>query len=363
MLIGPPSGAAIEAVSAQGAVRRTARAEALAHALADAREEAYSRLRSGRGRTVFPERSDTGLPIEIPSPEARDASAAAARILHALAAEARDPNASPEQLTHLAAEARRFAPRREQNPVYDALAANPNTPPDLLAFLMPLCPVALAANPVLPLLPLEMPDFTARVPRRDRFDLLRRGDLPASLARLLRTDPDPEVAESAALHLAIAGEIAPADKARETEFREYLRTRATRPEEIHGLAELSAAGMVPDWLLPRRPDTLPVPSAADATRLQRLAVATLAGSPLPAPSKGDDCRPLIGVARYLALRSLLGDPASRRLVPDSATADPDFLVRLALAESLPAGRDTDLLRLSRDGNRFVRAAANSRRGR
>src|SRR5690348_10278158 len=82
--------------------------------------------------------------------------------------EASNPKTPPARLRVIAETASLSALeqiRREfaAGPIYAALAANPNTPPDILLPLAVGFPEEFARNPVLPLLPLEMPDIIERL--------------------------------------------------------------------------------------------------------------------------------------------------------------------------------------------------------
>ena len=103
----------------------------------------------------------------------------------------------------------------------EAVAAHPNTPPNLLRYLLNLpapwalfCPRGFCRNPIATQLFAETPDFWETLVRMEETSgeaVLREASLPASVAAELGKSRDPAVSEAAFHHLSLAGEIA--DKA------------------------------------------------------------------------------------------------------------------------------------------------------
>ena len=89
-------------------------------------------------------------------------------------------------------------------------ARHPNTPPELLVSLIAEYADAFCQNPVAPFLPLEIPDFAARV-RNVRAHLLREQYVPLSLLAAIAEHAKTESAEQNSstdlLHVALYGEV------------------------------------------------------------------------------------------------------------------------------------------------------------
>jgi hypothetical protein len=170
-----------------------------------------------------------------------------------------DPATAAERLRQLAAP--------ENDPaVRAAVARNPNTPTETLIGLIIEFPEAFLANPVLPLLLVEHPDLTLRLPDVAQLALLRCAtmpmallrplvDLPARGRRSLRfRQPRPFIPPSvqfiravAAQHILIAGEAPDATWPAEVQdlvLRDLMRHK-TWPSA--GLATLP--GVLPPWLI------------------------------------------------------------------------------------------------------------------
>jgi hypothetical protein len=100
-----------------------------------------------------------------------------------------------------------------------SLAANPNTPPPVLAKMAEFCPDHFLRNPIVPLLPLEHPGFYGLLSTRGALQLAaRRAASPALLARL-SASADPVENATAQTHIANAGEADPEGD----EWRDALR--------------------------------------------------------------------------------------------------------------------------------------------
>jgi len=132
------------------------------------------------------------LPVkQYPTAEAEEA--ARARAL------ARDPATSVVQIRALAIRAQQGERR-----IAEALAANPATPLDLLATLIPLAPAAFCRNPIAPLIPLEQPDFLKRVPQPGIERMLRCPRAPqVFLDSILESNDSyaPSLQEAVSLHV------------------------------------------------------------------------------------------------------------------------------------------------------------------
>ncbi len=166
-----------------------------------------------------------------------------------LRADAGNPATPPGQLRELA---RRGCAKE--------VAANPNTPVDLLLKLAPRHFEAFLANPVLPLLLLEDPGFCLKISVTALRRLLRNKQLPATFLQTLARHPDAEVRGAAKLHMAAP---VPADKS--VELDAALHALPTRCGSLPTLLRLD---LLPLWLLE------PLGGAAN-NELRREVLATL----------------------------------------------------------------------------------------
>jgi hypothetical protein len=129
-----------------------------------------------------------------------------------------------------------------------AVVGNPNTPLDILARYADDHIDAFCTNPILPLLPLEHPEFMSWLSPVSRSRILFQENPPPSLLSLLQKDRVPLVAEAASLHIGIAGEIDPANW--EIEVRTYLYRFVLAPApgpERAILRELVEFDLAPAW--------------------------------------------------------------------------------------------------------------------
>jgi hypothetical protein len=238
-------------------------------------------------------------------------------------------------------------PGEHATAVADALLGNPNTPPELLAQLAgaPGAPIAaLCANPILPLLPLEHPEFPHRLNESARRQILRETDPPMSLIHVFLRDRDPEIAEAAALHVAIAGELDPA--LWESEVRSYLRRLAETPPGVGRAAqrELVQFGFAPDWAADfgptdREEDDLIAPDMPAARRAVACAILGLDGEArLPADASD-------------ALREAF-DLTTSPTVLDRLADHEDWIVRLAVTAN-PSSATGTLVRAAKQVYRGV----------
>lgn len=139
--------------------------------------------------------------------------------------------------------------------VAKALASNPNTPPQMLAKLLPRYPEQVLTNPVFPLLALENPLFLDTVERKTLVPLLQRRELPETVVRALTLHHDKNVAQAARLHIAL-GE---AQAGWEAEALSLILTLKNSPWDRQ---QLLSRNLIPSWLwdaLPRSRKTLPKP--------------------------------------------------------------------------------------------------------
>lgn len=172
-----------------------------------------------------------------------------------------DPTLPPEQLAGLAERALAEewtlpAADRRAAPLITAIAAHPNTPPMTLADLLNRRPhdayPGFIRNPVLPLLPLECPDFSRELGGATiRFLLLQR-DLPATAACLLSVHPAPLVAFEARMHITLLADsdLPPEERAAcvaawEKLLRQVI-TDSTLPERCR-YANMALLRLAPEW--------------------------------------------------------------------------------------------------------------------
>ena len=192
----------------------------------------------------------------------------------ALAA-AQNPETPAGELAALYEEAARHYDRTalrwfdEKPDIMEALAQNPNTPPHLLARLVTNYAQAFCANPLAPLLSLEMPTFWTNLRGDAMMNLMRFEAVPASGLQAFAGlhDYQTDVSEAARLHIGIAGKIAPnawAEPVRDVCRAEARRMEAADRETIAGwtsnqlLADWVELGLVPaDWCKPF-PDPMPL---------------------------------------------------------------------------------------------------------
>lgn len=236
-----------------------------------------------------------------------------------LRAEARNPASPPGRLRELA----RLGCARE-------VAANPNTPVDLLLKLAARQFDAFLANPVLPLLLLEDPGFLLKLSPASLRRLLRREQLPETLLTSLLRHGDAEVRDSAALHVQQA-------KSDDDHGDAVRRCLAESRAETAALPELFDLGLVPAWLseplagtpkaelrdfvvsvLERSPE-------ADTAALGKLY--RRAGAALPRPGKPS--RPDSNLGAEEMRRLATGGPWGRGVAARHPNTPPDSLARLA----------------------------------
>jgi hypothetical protein len=155
-------------------------------------------------------------------------------------------DAPPERLTAIA--------QGHLNParIY-RLMAHPNTPPSVLLGMLHRYPmsacIGLCHNPALPLLPLEMPDFITQIGYEAAILFLLWEELPPSLARWLKTYPDPVLAWEAEAHVAIAGEVDENEKWRSV-IEQRLTHMVATEKDRNRRCELFLASMLcdtPEW--------------------------------------------------------------------------------------------------------------------
>jgi hypothetical protein len=240
--------------------------------------------------------------------------------------EAANPQTHPERLRALA-----------QSPVvYNAghftvlrlLAANPNTPPDVLSTLVASCPDEFLTNPAAPLLLLEDPGFYDRVSTPTLKTLLVRENLPGWLVRALVAHRDPGVSEAARLHILLTGEKGEG-------WREEARTAIfALPSGIPPiLVELLDLQIAPPWMIGliagsrdaairRAALTSPSPATSGLRRLIARAAGTPDGVTLGAEPSPD-------IAPEELERLARGGPYMRHLAARHPNTSPETLARLA----------------------------------
>jgi hypothetical protein len=290
---------------------------------------------------------------------------------------AADPGADPETLRHLCrlceedrARQRHWRygkwKRNEPPPVASLpdvrhlIAANPNTPPDVLASLATAFPAEFCANPVAALVLLEVPDFAAQLVGlyggwlyEEQVDslrpLLQRGDLPGAVAAGLAREAEAwpaaatDLKEELRWHIAVVGE-AEGDGWRD-ELCAVVRETAARlsAPDRQVLDSLLAIGAAPSWLAPflrGRED----------------------GSDTPRPVVLRDALRRLDVAAPLCRAVGWMRPGERLdgLRPEMVVCLP-WLERLGVALNPRVSANACLLEcLAGDGNRFVRAAFRER---
>ncbi len=148
--------------------------------------------------------------------------------------EATDPGTSPQRLSELA---------RWRGAVARAVAANPNAPPRILAWLAGRYLEDVLANPVLPLLLLEDPGFVLNLPEKALWELLRNPEARPEFLASLERHPDPEIRDAARLHSARRNGAVGSEP-------DGLTLSAVE-KGSPGVAEAIRVGLAPDWLLLR----------------------------------------------------------------------------------------------------------------
>lgn len=237
-----------------------------------------------------------------------------------------DPEAALALLTHSAPTITSQQYRVQigaEYPTLAALAANPNTPVDVLMRLAGAFPAELCANPIFPLLMLERPNLPGELPIATVRGLLRYSGVPRGFLEWLAAYGMPDVAAAARMHVNLggpAGDDWPALAQAELELLHSPGNLAL----THEMAEL---GAVPEWLGPAL-SALDDNSSAGAS-----ATVAEAEAALLHPSTDT-------LEQLLALRALADQPQLR--------------ARIAALAGLPA----ELLReLAGDDHASVRAAA------
>lgn len=136
--------------------------------------------------------------------------------------------------------------------VLRAVAANANTPPDILKGLMARYPDAVCANPALPLLLLESPDFLTGLSRPALRHLMRLPQAPPLLIGAIGEGIGvwgdlEELSDEAALHVGVSGELLPGEWP--GALSAYWRGHAARAsgDARQWYAELVEFGLAPVW--------------------------------------------------------------------------------------------------------------------
>jgi hypothetical protein len=223
--------------------------------------------------------------------------------------------------------------------VWRALICNPNAMPDTLFHIAPTYPAEFFANPVVPLLLLEQPNFPLRYDRRILAPLVRHAAAPVGFLSILTHHRDEAIAADARLHVNLVGEAADAGWAREAEGAIWqLRTEDTG----RLLVPVLECGSLAPWLVP--------PLLLHGDKQIRQAVARSPGLPREALRWFRRVGASSDLAGYGAPDPTIAPTLIERLVVGGSWAR-------ALAARHPATTPTTLLRLASDPEAQVRAFA------
>jgi hypothetical protein len=135
---------------------------------------------------------------------------------------------------------------REIQAAAKLLNAHPNIPLDVLATYIYFDPDAFLQNPILPLLPLEAPEFFENLSKITKLRLLTRAATPLLLVRLFAASPDSDIERAAKEHLTLTGE---AGDDWEAELQTYLETLPLR--DTHAYSVMADLDLLPEWLAKR----------------------------------------------------------------------------------------------------------------
>jgi hypothetical protein len=273
-----------------------------------------------------------------------------------LAKEVARPDTSPEEL-------RRLYDLSEQDrqehwdentiqPLRDAIAAHPNT---LLSLLKEVAWDSLDAfltNPILPLIPLESPEFFDELSESLCLRLLTRANVPASIVRLLTVSLSEVVAEAARLHIS-QGE---ARAEWRTEVQGILEAMPAPPrtEDEHfpekPWQEFADVGLFPQWWekwgVAPQPVTIPEPIAP--LRYFSTKNIVFPETPEPPPPGGwETLRKKDVAARIVLARTVTLAPEALTFLAE----DKDKTVRLSVAQN-PKSPPEALIRLIGSGDKI-----------
>ena len=211
--------------------------------------------------------SDDGLwedrwEFDTPKRKARAALIKKEAALRNLHQEASDENTTGPRLQAIVEEARRRRSYYENTAhewIVQAAFANPNIPPRVvLDYLNAFHPApeygpvlrAFFSNPVVPLLPLEMPDFVSALKADAQIRVLREETLPVFMAQQLAQGHG-EIAEAAQMHVALAGETE--NEAWPSEVRAHFQTALLHvPKKTAKKMHLWHAELADLYLAPKR---------------------------------------------------------------------------------------------------------------
>jgi hypothetical protein len=103
----------------------------------------------------------------------------------AAVAEARNLNTCPDRLREFYRNHRQYSEGigKRTHYLFSLVAAHPNTPPDILHIMASKQSEAFLTNPILPLLPLERPDFGDHFSTHTLLKILRHKNVPPFLLR------------------------------------------------------------------------------------------------------------------------------------------------------------------------------------
>ncbi len=291
---------------------------------------------------------------------------------------ARNTSAAPELLARLA---------HRDDVTRAAVAANPNTPRDVLLELAGEFPTQFLANPVLPLLLLEDPNLPMTMDEPTLAKIIRYEQAPGAFIRAAGARNGKELQAGRAMHVQVAGEAEPGW---EQEIAPFILDVDFRYNTSDDLADmLRLPGLAPNWLLDllvmqpsmyarvvRNPDT-------PAAHLERLAVyedanvrraiiahphvpaeliQRLARDPTPrvrqavAGSNQVDAELLdllAGDRDLIVRRAVAKNPLATAAILDRLANDPEPDLRRVVARN-SATSPTTLAHLAKEADKFVR---------
>jgi hypothetical protein len=260
------------------------------------------------------------------------------------------PETKPERLLNLYRHRDNSAESME---VVRAIARHPNLPPTLLYELMRAMPgvaTDVIKNPALPLLLIEDPAFFSHAHPNTLLDILKKADIPEYVVQVLTHQRKKEVAQTAQLHIAVAGE---SGENWHQEMLTYLaslpthsfeRARILKEEPWEVRQELTHFTNLPVWFFSLWGG---VPSKKRSIKTVFNIQANALTNPIGL-MQGD------AYVHFV----LLAHPEQPQ--KSSITAcSLEWELRLAAAIHHHA-EETTILELAQDGNRLVRAAARER---
>ena len=248
----------------------------------------------------------------------------------------------------------------------EAIVAHPNAPPETLAKLLnynrPLGVSALCRNPIAAILGLETPDFWGRVQDTPALHLLSQEAVPRPVAAALKQAAEETVSQTARLHIALAGEIQTQSEGINA-LTTFLPTWSAEQSRLSRWREgkVEWHRLVTHLKFVSGSKEIAPPIVAMRLNAQKKTVFAVFSSHYHTPNS---------LSPEIYLDEPSWQAASQRWI--QAGQSWEWVNRLNAALGLPAADDSfpsdDLHRtprmllehLSRDGNRFVRWAAQTR---